>query len=352
MSERLDSGPTDTYSRTWRAVGMTFANLLTDDAHFQRELERAKAAATTDVAVLLLGETGTGKTILAQAIHNASDRAEGPFVRTNCAKLPDTLIDTELFGHEKGSFTGADKLRRGAFERANLGTLFLDEIGDMVPNAQAKILHALEYREFHRVGGEQMIQTDVRYITATNAPLATAVQDGVFRADLYYRLAQCTIELPPLRTRKGDIPLYVEAFLEEANEKHRKRCGKLTRAARKLLQAHDWPGNVRELRSVVQSAVALCSGKSLDADDLNLVPQTVAEPEPTAARNSTVPSAEPRSSVAMPAGEDLSLDAMEAAHIQHVLDSCDGNKKRAAETLGVSRPTLDRKIKNYGLRVR
>ena len=364
--------PADSYSNTFRAVGITFENILTQDRTMQACIERARAAAAGDVTVLILGETGTGKNLMAQAIHNASARVGGPCVSTNCSALPDSLLESELFGHEKGSFTSADRRRHGCFERANGGTLFLDEIGDMSPAAQAKVLHAIEYKQFVRVGGDELLRSDVRIIAATNRQLRHEMAAARFRADLFYRLAEITIDIPPLRARKGDIPLYADAFVAEAADKYSRKRLKISRGAMARLKEHDWPGNVRELRAVIRSAVMLCKGRAMDVADLALevvrVPDgpqppvvvgapATAAPAMTAAPTAPHAPAAPQSLPSLPvppAGSihddsNLDLETMERRHIARVLDLSNWVKTDAARLLGVSRPTLDRKIAQYGL---
>ncbi|MGE0433355.1 MAG: sigma-54 interaction domain-containing protein [Planctomycetota bacterium] len=343
--------PANSYSNTFRAVGITFDNILTADAAMRACIERARVAAAGDVTVLILGETGTGKNLIAQAIHNASARIEGPCVSTNCSALPDTLLESELFGHEKGAFTSAERRRAGCFERANNGTLFLDEIGDMSPAAQAKVLHAIEYKQFARVGGDELLKSDVRIIAATNRQLRQDITTGRFRADLYYRLAEITIDIPPLRLRKGDIQVYAEAFIREAADKYDRKPPRISRQATARLREHDWPGNVRELRAVIRSAVMLCKGRTLDVADLALevvhVPAATG-PAPVAPV-ADVPAPPP---VVVPAAVDdepLDLESVERAHIERVLAISGWVKTEAARLLGVSRPTLDRKIAQYGL---
>lgn len=295
-------------------------------------LAEAERISSSSVHCLLLGETGTGKNLIAQAIHNASPRRGGPFVSLNCSAIPDTLLETELFGAEAGAYTDSIKMRRGLFERAHGGTLFLDEVGELSPTAQAKILHAIEYREFTRVGGEETLTSDVRIVAATNQPLAQRVEEGAFRRDLYFRLNEFVMDIPPLRERREDIAPLVDHFIAECNEKYGRRVKKLEKATLELLRNYDWPGNVRELRGVIKRGVARSQGDVLTMDDLQLRMALV-----------------DKDADAGNAVQDLSLDSMEKRHVAFVLRTTNWVKAEAARLLGVSRPTLDRKIEQYGL---
>ncbi|MCL4729265.1 MAG: sigma 54-interacting transcriptional regulator, partial [Planctomycetes bacterium] len=233
-----------TITSAYRSVGVTFDALVCVSEAFREVLRLAAGAAGKDVAILLLGETGTGKNLIAQAIHNASRRARRPFVSVNCSAIPDTLLESELFGSEKGAYTSSDKLRKGKFELADGGTLFLDEIGDMSPVAQAKVLRAFEYKQFERVGGEATLHADVRIIAATNCPIERLLADGRFREDLFYRLNEFTIEVPPLRRRREEIEPLARRFVGECNEKFGTRIKTIEPAAMQRLREHAWPGNV------------------------------------------------------------------------------------------------------------
>ncbi len=316
-----------TLSETYRAIGVTFEDLWTRDRAMRDVLARARRAAGSDVTLLLLGENGTGKNLLAQAIHNASPRAEGPFVPVNCSAIPPGLLESELFGHERGAFTGAEKARRGKFELADRGTLLLDEVADLSREAQAKILRAVEYREFERVGGEETLRTDVRIVAATNTDIRARVERGEFRADLFYRLHEVTIEVPPLRHRRGDVALLAGRFLAEAARKAGRKAPALAPAALRARERHDWPGNVRELRSVLRRAVTACAGDRVEVADLGL-PGSRLEP-------------------ALVEPGDWSLAAAERRQIENVLELTRGRKKEACRLLGISRPTLDRKIEEH-----
>jgi DNA-binding NtrC family response regulator len=234
----------------------------------RRIVETLRKAAPTSARVLVTGERGTGKELVARALHELSKRKEGPFVKLNCAAIPAELIESELFGHEKGSFTGATQLRRGKFEQAHGGTLFLDEIGDMTPEAQAKVLRVLQENEIERVGGSETITVDVRVVAATNKDLRDDMQKSRFRADLYDRLNVVPVEVPPLRERKEDIPALVEHFLEETCAQNGKRKLTLAQPALSLLMQHDWPGNVRELRNTIERLVIFASSSAIGEEDV------------------------------------------------------------------------------------
>jgi Nif-specific regulatory protein len=288
--------------------------------------------AGTNATVLVRGESGTGKELVARAIHYSSPRREGPFVCLNCAALPETLLESELFGHEKGAFTGATEKKVGKFEAADHGTIFLDEIGEMNPATQAKLLRVLEGHPFERVGGGTAIRTDVRVVAATNQPLEQAVHGGTFRRDLFFRLQVVEIRVPPLREHAEDIPTLANHFLKRyALETGRKLRG-FTPAALKKMQDYNWPGNVRELRNVVERAVALNLGPMLDADDIWLSSLDVHAPGTGSPY------------------EPLSMDEVERQHILRTLQHTDWNKSQAAAILKIERSTLDRKIKLYDLK--
>lgn len=322
-----------TMSAVYRAVAVTFKTLVKKSKAMKELCAKAERISSSNVNVLLLGETGTGKNLIAQAIHNASPRAGGPFVSINCSAIPDSLLESELFGSEEGAFTDATRTRKGRFELADGGTLFLDEIGDLSPQAQAKILHAIEYKEFTRVGGEKTLTSDVRLIAATNLPLDQHVEEGRFRQDLYYRLNEVELRIPALRERPEEIPELLNHFIEECNQKYDRKVKKVDKETLKLLQAHEWPGNVRELRGVVKRGVANAAKDVLTMDDLSLKLRLVD------ADNTKVDGS-----------QDLSLAYVERKHIEAVLNYTGWVKTEAARLLGVSRPTLDRKIESYGLK--
>ena len=296
--------------------------ILGESEKMKRVFDTIKKVAPTDITVLVQGETGTGKELVAKAIHTLSPRREHLFVPVNCAAIPKELIESELFGHEKGAFTGATNAREGKFQVANGGTIFLDEIGDMSLDLQAKVLRILEDRELQRVGGSKSISVDVRIIAATNKDLAKAVEDGRFREDLYYRLNVVALKLPPLRERKKDIIPLAEYFIAG-------RVKKISSRAKKLMESYDWPGNVRELRNCVDRAVVLGDGKIIQPEDLPY----------TFRRGDQVISAPLET-----------LDHMEEDHIIRVLRHTSWNKSDAAKILGVTRQTLDNKIKRYKIK--
>ena len=291
--------------------------------------------ATTHATVLIRGESGVGKELVARALHYSSQRKEGPFVCLNCAAITETLLESELFGHEKGAFTGATEKKIGKFEAANHGTIFLDEIGEMAVNTQAKLLRILEGHPFERVGGSVPIKVDVRVVAATNQPLEKSLQEGKFRRDLFFRLQVIEIRVPPLRERLTDIPVLAEHFLKRfVRETGRKIRGFTAAALQKMTQYH-WPGNVRELRNVVERSVALGQGPMLDAADIWLSSLELSGPAPLTNSDHFEP---------------LSLEELEKRHIQKTLEHTDWNKSQAAAILSIERSTLDRKIKGYQLK--
>lgn len=320
-----------TITSAYRSVGVTFESLICKSDVFAECIRLAQRAARSDVSVFLLGETGTGKNLLAQAIHNLSPRARANFVSVNCSAIQDTLLESELFGAEKGAYTSSDRTRKGKFELANNGTLFLDEIGDMSPVAQAKVLRAFEYKEFERVGGETTLHSDVRMIAATNRPLNKLLHEGTFREDLFYRLNEFTIEVPPLRQRVDEIDPLVRRFIGECNERFGTSIRGFEPAALTRMKAHHWPGNVRELRTVIKRACVAAEGELIQARDIRIASRHV----PQAASSS---------------GDSLSLQDVEKRHITEVLSRTGWNKKESAGLLGISRPTLDRKITDYDLK--
>jgi DNA-binding NtrC family response regulator len=288
--------------------------------------------------VLLTGESGTGKEVVARAIHEASPRARLPFVPVNCAAIPDQLLESELFGHEKGAFTGATGRRRGRFERAHGGTIFLDEIGDMSLMLQAKLLRVLEEGAVEPLGSEAPVPIDVRTVAATNRDLSAAIASGLFREDLYYRLAVVEIAIPPLRVRGRDIRRLALHFASVFARRHGRPVRALSARALESLEAYSWPGNVRELRNVMDRAVMLSRGGVVKVSSLRLGP---------AAPNAGPRRAEPADGYRATA----SLAEVEADHITRVLAATEGNLSRAAEILGIHRNTLARKVKDYAIGV-
>ena len=310
--------------------------------------------AAQDATVLIYGESGTGKELVARAIYHYSRRAKAPFLAMNCAALPETLLESELFGHERGAFTGADQRRIGKFEQVNGGTIFLDEIGDMSPATQAKALRLLQDQQFERVGGNQTIHTDVRIIAATNRNLNDLAAEGRFRRDLLYRLNGFTVELPPLRARKEDIPLLTQHFIQQFNRELRKSVSAITPDAQDLLQRHDWPGNIRELRSAIYYAMVQASGDVVTADCL---------PSSCLPTNATVPAgahpAETQFSLEgyvqdrLQSGQegvyDAVLSQVDRIVLAAVLKHTSGHQAQAARVLGMSRNTLRSKLRALGL---
>jgi transcriptional regulator with PAS, ATPase and Fis domain len=289
-----------------------------------------RRAAESDSTVLLKGETGTGKEVLARELHEASPRRKGPFVAINCAALVGTLLESELFGHEKGAFTGATGRKPGKFEIAGGGTLFLDEIGEMAPEMQAKILRAIQEREFYRVGGTAPVSVDIRLVAATNLDLAAEVEAGRFRRDLYYRVSVVTIDVPPLRERREDLGPLIDYALAEACARVKRKGLAFSADARKALEEYRWPGNIRELMNVVERAVVLGRGPQVGLD---LLP------------------AELRSAPHPRAGEGgLSLREAERRAILRALEATGWKKGETAEALGISWPTLNKKIEEYGIK--
>jgi DNA-binding NtrC family response regulator len=292
--------------------------------------------APSSAAVLITGESGTGKELAARAIHLLSPRRAGPFVAINCAAMPDTLMESELFGHEKGAFTGAVERRAGCFELAQKGTVLLDEIGDMPVATQAKLLRVLEDGRVRRLGGKSEIQLDVRVIAATNAPLDAALKDGKFREDLYYRLNVFPIPLPPLRDRQEDLAVLAAALLDQLNKKHGVKATDISSAVLERFQAHSWPGNVREMRNVLERAVIVAGEGSIELQHLPPGFGGTAPPRPTGADGD----------LRIPVG--YTIEQAERALIEMTLEHTRNNKTRAAEILGISQKTLFNKLKEYG----
>jgi len=289
--------------------------------------------ASTDATVLVRGESGVGKELVARAIHFRSRRRLGPFVCMNCAALSESLLESELFGHEKGAFTGATDRKPGKFEQSDGGTLFLDEVGEMPASIQAKFLRALEGHPFERVGGRTTVDADVRVVAATNRNLEEAIAEGTFRKDLYYRLFVVEIQVAPLREHPEDISQLAQFFLDQFAGKSGREISGFTAGAEAALKAYDWPGNIRELRNTVERTAILCTGDQVSEADIQLSTQVVAG------------SASPSPSVAT--SGNVSLEALEQQHILSVLESTDWNKSHAARILGIERSTLDRKLKRY-----
>ncbi len=308
-----------------------FKDLVSKSPKMEAVFDLARMAAKSNSTVLILGESGTGKELLARAIHAESPRQDGPFVGVSCAALTKNLLESELFGHEKGAFTGAASSARGKFEIAAGGSLFLDEIGDISPKLQLDLLRVLDAREFRRVGGSQLIKTDVRILAATNRGLKKLVESGAFREDLYYRLNVIPVTLPPLRERKEDIPLLVEHFLAQSRTEMQKPLEGVSAEAMEMLMAHDWPGNVRELRNVLERGAVMARGPIITPMELELaLPALLAGATPTDSPDS--------------------LRDVERKHIVAMLKQQNWNITRSARALGIDRVTLYNKIKRYQIR--
>ena len=318
-----------------------FGRMLGGSAAMRRVFEMAERVAPTDATVLILGESGTGKDLLAQEIHARSPRAEKQFVAVNCAALPENLIESELFGYERGAFTGAAQQRKGKFELASGGTLFLDEIGDMNPVTQAKVLRALENRKIERLGGSQSIDVDVRVISATHRDLPAEIAAGRFREDLYYRLRVVTLEIPALRAHKEDLPMLADAFVSQLAARHERKA-RMSREAMELLRRYDWPGNVRELRNALERALVLCRGDEIGAADL-----------PEEVRNNAAAVGAPRNA----AGDSLLSEAdfreakrkFEIAYLKRKLEEHHWNVSATAAEIGLHRQSLQEKLRELGI---
>ena len=311
------------------AMRSGFEGMIGKTPEMESVFETVVQIAPTRATVLIEGESGTGKELIARAIHASSPRRDGPFVPVHCAALAESLLESELFGHEKGAFTGASRRRIGRFETADGGTLFLDEVSEIRPETQAKLLRVLEEHRFERVGGSETMGVDVRLVAATNRDLQALVEEGRFRDDLYYRLNVVSLVLPPLRERRDDIPLLARSFVQELSEENGKDVRSISPAVIGAFRAYDWPGNVRELRNVVESMVVLSRGASLEEKDLppDLMKKTAAAPRLLTG---------------------MTIREAERALIEDALAEC-GSKTEAAARLGLSRRTLHRKINEYGL---
>jgi transcriptional regulator with GAF, ATPase, and Fis domain len=317
-----------------------------ESPQWRQVLRQATQVAATDTTVLLLGDSGTGKEVVARYIHRASQRADGPFVALNCAALPDQLIESELFGHERGAFTGAIAAKPGLIEQAAGGVLFLDEVSEMPPPAQAKFLRVLQEREFQRVGGTRPLKADVRVVAATNRDLEAAIARGTFREDLYYRLQVFEIRLPRLRDRPDDILPLSQAFLQEIGQGFGRPPAGISREAREMLLAYHWPGNVRQLRNALERAAILCEGGLITGEHLSLPGMAAPAVAPPPAATDSPASSAP-SPIAAPASTDLA--AMERAAIEKALHESRFNKAKAARALGLTRTQLYVRLRKYGL---
>ena len=320
-----------------------FEGVIGNSSAMHRVIEQLKNLAPTDTTVLILGESGTGKELVARALHQNSPRKSKPFVPLNISALPESILESELFGHEQGAFTGAASKRIGKFEYANGGTLFLDEVGEMPTETQIKLLRVLEDRRITRVGSNDEKAINVRLVAATNADLKEEITKGTFRSDLYYRLSVVTINLPPLRERREDIPLLLEHFLKDVCKQHGREVEGFSRAARQALMSFDWPGNIRQLRNVIEGMVALDVDGKLDVDDLPMEPKELVE---------TVGKA-PDGFVGG-SGTDMligrPMDEVEKYYIARALEITGGKREETAHMLGIGERTLYRKIKEYELK--
>ena len=314
--------------------------ILGTDPAFKESMLALQRASKADSTVLLLGESGTGKELMARALHALSARAKGPFVAINCAAIPEALLENELFGHEKGAFTGAGARKRGKVELAERGTLFLDEVGDLQPALQGKLLRLLQERQFERVGGVQTLAVDIRIVAATNVDLKRAVAEKLFREDLYFRLSVVPVEIPPLRRRRSDIPMLAETFLTRVAGEMGRPGMQLSAAALDALRAHSWPGNVRELQNCLERAVILCDGKEIAPEHLRL---------------DVVGSEAPRLADVIDIGGTLAevtkraAERAEAEAVERAWRESGGDRKLAAKALGISASTLGRRLKHLGL---
>jgi len=311
-------------------------NIIGNSAAMSRLLQTVAQVAPSEATVLISGESGTGKELIAGAIHFNSQRKQGPFVKINCAAVTETLLESEFFGHEKGSFTGADRRKEGRFQQAHGGSIFLDEVSEMSPGMQVKLLRVLQEKEITRVGGEKVIPVDVRVISATNQSLLDMIKKRTFREDLYYRLNVVRLEIPPLRGRREDIPLLAQRFLKEFTTKNRKEIKGFTPQAMDFLVRYDWPGNVRELMNAIERSVVLARSEYLDAEDLSVIRDS----------SQMIPDSPPGVDEV---GKDVPLDQVEKATILRTLESAGGNKSEAARRLGITRKTLHKKLKKYGM---
>jgi DNA-binding NtrC family response regulator len=336
--ERARNKPADENpSRKGELRRTTFPEIVGHSPALRRVLKQIETVASADSTVLIHGETGTGKELVARAIHNASRRGSNPFVKLSCAAIPPELLQSELFGHERGAFTGAISRRIGRFELANQGTIFLDEIGDLPLELQPKLLRVLQEREFERVGSNQPIHVDVRVLAATNRDLRTAVAAGAFRLDLFYRLNVVPIEVPPLRERLDDIPILVEHLVDRYATKVGKRIGTIEKQTMQLLHAYNWPGNIRELQNIIERAVVLCDGNTLSVDREWLTRE--------------IPSPSPRSTTS-----ELKLARLDPEQEREIIEAALADSRGrisgpsgAAAKLGVPRQTLESKIANLGI---
>jgi len=324
-----------------------FCRIIGSSSGILGVLKNIRMVLGSDVPVIVYGETGTGKELVAKALHYRGPRRKFPFKAINCASIPEALLESELFGHERGAFTGAVQQRKGKFELAHNGTLFLDEIGEMSPAVQAKLLRVIEEQKLERVGGNREINVNVRLIRATNKDLSALTKEGKFREDLFYRLAVFKIHLPPLRERRRDIPDLVEYFRARYSAQSGRKISGVSREALRLLSAYDWPGNVRELQNSMRRAILVAQSKILGSEDFDLEPKE----ESRAKIIEGLEDGLMRVMVAIKRGEVLPLDELEGIFIRMALDVTNGNVSEAAEKLGISRSTIYRKVEEHGIPV-
>ena len=327
------------YLRTQLAQSHGMDNMLGSSLAMRKVFDTIRKVSVTDTNILIYGESGTGKELVARSIHSNSNRNEKPFVPVDCASLPENLLESELFGHEKGTFTGADTTRPGLLEFANGGTFFLDEIGEMGLNLQAKFLRVLQERQFRRVGGRKMIDIDIRLIAATNRDLEEGVRQGTFREDLYYRLNVISIKLPPLRDRVGDVPLLADHFLREFAISSQNAPSGISSEAMKLLEEYAWPGNVRELQNVISRAVTLCAGEIINPEDLPEYVRNSAKTKVSAIRDG----------VSFKESKKRWLVDFEKDYLSDLLARNGNNISRAAKEAGIDRKTIHRLLNKYKL---
>jgi two-component system response regulator HydG len=304
-----------------------FDNIIGHSSPMEALFELIPEVAQSDASVLLIGETGTGKELVAKAIHAKSPRAHLPFIAINCGSIPDTLLESELFGHQKGVFTGATHARKGFLEVVSGGTLFLDEIGEISPKMQVDLLRVLEEKKITSLGSREPVDVDFRLISATRRDLEKGISDGMFREDFYYRINVIKIDIPPLRDRKEDVPLLIDHFLEKYSHETTKQVDRVRRDAMALLKSYDWPGNVRELENAIERAVVLSKSRTLGTEDFSFL-------RPSPVQSST----------------SLCLKEVEKAHIQQVLEACNWNVTQASKALEINRVTLHKMIKRYNLK--
>lgn len=327
------------------------ASIIGESKRMEDVYSAIETVSHTKATVMLRGESGTGKEMVAHAIHYSSNRTDGPFIKVSCAALPETLLESELFGYEKGAFTGAAASKPGRFEMANGGTLFLDEIGDISPSTQIKLLRVLQEKEFERVGGTHTLRVDIRLITATNKDLEAEVKAGKFREDLYYRLNVFPIFLPSLRERKEDIPLLLEYFMRKSSAENRKNIKFISDAAIEKLVNYSWPGNVREMENAIERAVILCKGDTLTPELFPILGVKKGDPFSEISSPAAPPAA---AGAGEPDSADLSMvakvEALEKQMIKDTLARTGGNQRKAAQILGVTERILGYKMKNYGLK--